>query len=159
MKNMVRILGVAIAGLAVSCDPGMTIRQAKAPDEAVSGISAGGAQVAIDVKTSHPIIGETWYAPQVRITNSSDSSITIINVDLTARGTTYTNKPPQPGCYPLAVQPGKTEALLVWFDLNESVKKSFYKQPAELRVYYRKDNKEWIAHTSVVGGPLNTATP
>jgi hypothetical protein len=58
----------------------------------------------------------------------------------------------------LVVQPGRTEGLLVWFDLKDEVKKAFH-QPAELRVHYLRDNKDQIAHTSVVGGPLNTATP
>jgi hypothetical protein len=158
VKNKVRILAAVIAILAVACDPGMTIRQTKSPHEGTSGIGAAGAQVAIDVKTSHPLTGETWYAPQVRITNSSDSSITITSVELISQGATYANKPPQPGFYPLVVQAGRTEGLLVWFDLKDAVKKTFH-QPAELRVHYRKDNKEEIARTSVVGGPLNTSIP
>jgi hypothetical protein len=137
-----------VAILMVACDPGMTIRQTKSP----------GVRVVIDVKTSHQLIGETHYAPQVKITNASDSSIAITSVDLISQSATYANKPIQPGLYPLVVQPGKTEDLLVWFDLNDAVNRTF-RQPAELRVHYRKDNKEEIAYTSVVGGPLNTATP
>jgi hypothetical protein len=158
VKNKVRILVVAMPILTAGCDPGMTIRQTKSSYRATSEINPEDAQVAIDVKTSHPLTGETWYAPQVKITNSSNSAITVTSVELTSRGATYTNKPPQPGFYPLLVQPGKTEGLLVWFDLNEAVKKTFQQQ-AELRVHYRKDNKEEIAHASIVGGPLNTATP
>ena len=136
----------------------MTIRQTKSPYAGTSGISSASAQIAIDVKMSHPLTGETMYAPQVTITNSSDSSITITGVELISRGVTYANNPPQLGLYPLVVQPGRTEGLLVWFDLKDSVKKTFH-QPAELRVHYRKDSREKIVHTSVVGGPLNTSTP
>ncbi len=158
MKNKVRMFVVLVMVLLVACDPGMTIRQAKSPHEGTSGISAGGAQVVLEVKTSHQLIGETWYVPKVRITNSTDSSIIITSVELASRGAVYINKPPQPGFYPLVVQPGRTEALLVWFDLNEAVKKTF-QQPAELRVHYQKDDKEEIAHASLVGGPLNTTAP
>ena len=136
----------------------MTIRQAKSPQKATSGISGGGAQVVLEVKTIHPLIGETWYAPQVKITNSSNSSITVTSVELISQDATFVSNPPQQGFYPLVVQPGKTEGLVVWFDLKNGVKKTFH-QPAELRVHYLEDNKEQIAHTRVVGEPLNTATP
>jgi|SRR5882724_5962855 len=158
MKNKVKIFVVSVAVLVFACDPGMTIRQTKSAPEAIRGNNATVAQVAIDVKTSRQLIGETHYALQVKITNASDSSIAITSVDLISQGETYANKPIQPGLYPLVVQPGRTEDLLVWFDLNDGVKKTF-QQPAELRVHYIKDNKEEIAHTSVVAGPLNTATP
>lgn len=157
MKQFVRALLGATAVLVVACDPGMTIRQTKSSGEVTNGGHAASPQVAIDVKTSHPLIGETWYAPQVRITNSSDSPITVTSIELTARRTTYANKPPQPGIYPLVVSPGKTEALLVWFDIGDAVKKTF-QQPAELRVHYRSGSKEEIARTSIVGGPLDTST-
>ena len=95
-------------------------------------------------------LGEIHYATHVKITNTSDSSISITKVDLISQGETYASKPIQHGLYPLVVQPGRTEDLLVWFDLNDGVKKIF-RQPVELRVHYTKDNKEQIAHTSVVG--------
>ena len=158
MRDKVRILVVAIAILAAACDPGMTIYQAKSPHEAESGVTAGSSQVVLEVKTSHPLIGETKYAPRVRITNSSNSSITVTSVELISQGSTFVSNPPQQGFYPLVVQPGKTEGLVVWFDLKNGVKKTFH-QPAELRVHYLEDNKEQIAHTRVVGEPLNTATP
>ena len=149
---------VTIAILSAGCDPGMTIRQAKSPQKATSGISGGGAQVVLEVKTIHPLIGETWYAPQVKITNSSNSSITVTSVELISQDATFVSNPPQQGFYPLQVQPGRTEDLLVWFDLNDAVNRTF-QRPAELRVHYVEDKKEQIARTSLVGGPLNRATP
>jgi len=158
MRDKVRILVVAIAILAAACDPGMTIYQAKSPHEADTGVTAGSSQVVLEVKTSHPLIGETKYAPRVRITNSSNSSITVTSVELISQGSTFVSNPPQQGFYPLQVQPGRTEDLLVWFDLNDAVNRTF-QRPAELRVHYVEDKKEQIARTSLVGGPLNRATP
>jgi hypothetical protein len=149
MENKSGALFATMAILAVGCDPGMSISQMKSSYEATKGDSAA-TQIAIDVKTSSSLIGDTWYVPQVRITNSSNSSITITTVELISRGVVYANKPVQPGFYPLVVQPGKTDDLLVWFDLNDPVYKTF-KEPSELRVHYRKDNKEEIAHASVIG--------
>jgi hypothetical protein len=158
VKNTLATLIATMTVLAVGCDPGMSIRQTKSSYEATNGASATGARIVIDVKTTRQIIGETHYAPQVKITNASTSSIAITSVDLISLGTTYANKPLQPGFYPLALQPGKTEDLLVCFDLNDAVNRIF-QHPAELLVHCRNDNKEEIVHAVVVDGPLNTATP
>ncbi|MFC5862516.1 hypothetical protein ACFPT7_09465 [Acidicapsa dinghuensis] len=142
----------AVMVLTIGCDPGMMIRQ-------TSSIGAAkGASVAVYVKTSHPLIGETWYAPEVKVTNSSDSSIAVTGVELAARSVIYANKPRRPGTYPLIVPPGKTEALDIWFDLHDNVKKTF-QEPAELRVHYQSSGKEAIAQANLTGGPLNTSAP
>lgn len=142
----------AVMVLTIGCDPGMMIRQT------TSSGAASGASVAVYVKTSHPLIGETWYAPEVKVTNSSDSPIAVTGVELAARSVTYANKPRRPGTYPLIVPPGKTEALDIWFDLHDAVKKTF-QESAELRVLYRRSGKEEIAQANIIGGPLNTSAP
>lgn len=81
-----------------------------------------GVRALAHVKTEHPLIGETRYVPQVMVTNNSDSPITITSVELVAKRGTNANKPRQPGSYPLAVPPGKTETLDIWFDLADYVK-------------------------------------
>jgi hypothetical protein len=116
--------------LLVACDPGMTIRQIKASNPTSDPIK-------IAVKTEHPLVGHTWYDPQVTVTNGSDSPITITSVELAAKRNTYANKPRQPGSYPSLVPPGESETLDVSFDLTDDVKKTFFRQPAELRVHYR----------------------
>jgi hypothetical protein len=133
----------------VACDPGMTISQASSPG------AAKGARVAVNVKTSHPLVGETWYAPDTKVRNSSESPITVTGVELSARGVTYANRPRRPGTYPLIVPPGGTDALDIWFDLNDGVKKTF-QQSAELRVHYRNGDGEEVAEVKMIGGPLNT---
>jgi hypothetical protein len=135
----------AVMVLTIGCDPGMMIRQTSSPG------AASGASAAVYVKTSHPLIGETWYAPEVKVTNSSDSPIAVTGVELAARSITYANKPRRPGTYPLIVPPGKTEALDIWFDLRDDVKKTFQKS-AELRVHYQSSGKEEIAQANIIGG-------
>jgi hypothetical protein len=142
-------LVAVLAVFAIGCDPGMSISQIKPSCETTKGDSAT-AQIVIDVATSHVFIGNTRYVPQVRITNSSNASITITSVELISRGEVYANKPVQPGFYPLVVQPGKTEDLLVWFDLKNPVYETF-KDQSQLQVHYRKDDKEEIVRTGVVG--------
>jgi hypothetical protein len=133
----------------VACDPGMTISQASAPE------AGKGARVAVNVKTSHPLVGETWYAPDAQVTNSSESPITVTGVELSARGVTYANRPGRPGTYPLIVAPGKTDALDIWFDLSDDVKKTL-QQAAGLRVHYRVGDREEVAEVKMIAGPLNT---
>jgi hypothetical protein len=152
VKETAGLLLTALLVLTIACDPGMTIRQ-------TSSLGAtNGAGVAVYVKTSHPLIGETWYAPEVKVTNSSDSPITVTRVELTTQRATYTNKPRSSGTYPLIVPPRETEALDIWFDLHDDVKKTF-QQSAELRAHYRSSGKEEIAQSNIIGGPLNTSAP
>lgn len=130
----------------------MTIRQIKASN----GTSA---RITLNLKTEHPLIGENWYVPQVTVTNNSDSPVTITSVELVAKRGTYANKPRQPGSYPLAVPPGKTETLDIWFELADYVKEKFFRQPAELLVHYKSRSQDETAHVSVIGGPLDTSAP
>jgi hypothetical protein len=143
---------VAVSLLLVACDPGMTIRQIKA----ANGTSDA---VRIDVKTEHPLIGHTFYAPQVTVTNDSDSPIAITSVELAAKRGTYTNKPRRPEGYPLVVPPGKTETLDVWFDLADDVKETLFRQPAELQMHYGSRGQEEAAQVSVIDGPLDASAP
>ena len=115
--------------------------------------------VGIHVKTSHPLIGQTWYAPEVKVTNPSDSPITITSVELVTRRETYANKTARPGTYPLVIQPGSTEIIDVGFRLNDDVKKTFFQQSAALRLRYRTGNKEEIAYATIIGGRLDIGTP
>jgi hypothetical protein len=138
----------AVLLVTVACDPGMTISQASSPE------TAKGAGIALNVKTSHPLIGETKYAPEIQIRNSSEAAITVTGVELAAGRFTYTNKPLRSGSYPLIVPPGETDVLDIWFDLHDDVKTTF-RQSAELRVHYRRSDKEETAQTNIIGSPLN----
>jgi hypothetical protein len=152
VKDTVGVLSTALLVLTIACDPGMTIRQ-------TSSLGAtNGAGVAVHIRTSHPLIGETWYAPEVEVTNSSDSPITVTGVELTVQRATYANKPRRSGTYPLIVPPRETEALDIWFGLHDDVKKTF-QQSAELRVHYRISGKEEIAESNIIGESLNTSAP
>lgn len=151
MRLIVRtpLLTVALV-LMSACDPGMTIRQG-VPNEG----SGANTSVAIHVRTINPLIGETWYAPEVTITNLSDSPITLTAVELVAQRSTLQNKPRRSGIYPLEIPPRRTETLDIWFALADTVKKTF-QEPAELRMHYRSGSKEQIAQTTLIGGPLDT---
>jgi hypothetical protein len=143
---------IAVSLLLAACDPGITIRQIKASN----GTSD---PMRVEVKTGHPLIGQTFYAPHVTVTNDSDSLITITSVELAAKRGTYANKPLHSGSYPSAVSRGKSETLDIWFDLADGVKNMFFRQPAELQVHYRSRGRDETAHVSVIGGPLDTSAP
>jgi hypothetical protein len=141
---------IAVSHLVVACDPAITIRQVKAPDGTSTPIT-------IELKTEHPFAGHTWYAPEVTVTNRSDSLVSITFVELATKRGTYENKPRRPGGYPVTVPPGETETLNIWFDLTDDVKETFFRQPAELRLHYKSRGQDETAHVSVIGGPLDTS--
>ncbi len=147
---------IALLLIFAACDPGMTIYQTNTNQN-----NPVPEPVTVRVKASHPLIGETWYAPDndVTVTNPLDKPIVITKVERLANGTTYQHK--HTGAtneYPLTVSAGKTETLPLWFDLKDDVWETF-KTPAELRVYYRNGRDESVAHAFIVGGPLDMKTP
>lgn len=142
--------------LLIGCDPGMIIHQAvQRGNFRHSQAIARASYLRVKVETTHPLQGETWYAPRVEATNLSASPITVSAVELVARGTTYENGPDWIKPYPLVVQPGQTQVLGVWFDLHDNVWKTFFKQAADLRVNYVIDAQEMTAHATIKGEHLN----
>ena len=149
---MKRVL-LALALLTIACDPSMGIYQAKAnrdgPDSDL---------VTISVKNTRHLTGETWYMAgedKVTVTNALDIPITIMNIELLANGRTYKNIPENTAKeyrFPLIIKAGRSEALHFWFDLKDSVYFTF-KDPAELRVYYRNGGSESVVSAFIVAGP------
>jgi len=150
VKQIIRTFYGAAFILLIGCDPGITIRQVKP--------TSAGPQVTINVKTSHQLIGDTWYAPEVKVTNSFGAPITVTKIELAEGKATFENKPRRAGSYPVPISPGDTQLLDVRFDLDESVRKIFH-TPTELRVHYRTADKDEIAHATIVGGRLDTSSP
>ena len=55
----------------------------------------------------------------------------------------------------MTVAVGKTMPIEVWFDLNDSVKKTFEKN-VEVRVYYQGHNGERMVTAKMEGAPLQS---
>jgi hypothetical protein len=161
MKSIHGVYLITVSLLMVACDPAITIHQIKSPNEDLKQSKSPNelGQIKIDVKRQNSFIGHTWYVPQVTVTNGSGAPIRISSVDLATKLGTYVNKPRQNGSYPLDVQPGETEPLDIWFDLTDDVKKTFFRQPAELLMHYSSRGRNETVHASIVGGPLDTTVP
>ena len=120
MRSIGRTLLAFALFITAACDPGMSIRQ----DDASARIAATTSLV-IHVRTTHPLIGETWYSPGVDVQNVSDSPISVTKVELRTKTSAFQNKPRRSGTYPAQIPPKMNATLDVWFDLAESVKKTF----------------------------------
>jgi hypothetical protein len=142
---------IAMPVLTVACDPGVSIRQVKLQGQSTIGSATPETQLVLEVKTTRQLIGETWYDPEVKVTNSGGLPITITNIELAAKRKTYANTPPQPEIYPLTIQPGNTKTIDVMFRLDDAVYKTF-EQAAELSVHYRSGEKQETVRVSVIGG-------
>ncbi|MFN2598054.1 MAG: hypothetical protein ABR563_12815 [Pyrinomonadaceae bacterium] len=150
MKLVLTIALLATVSVAAGCDPDMTIRQTNMDSHTV------GQPAVVNVNTTNPLIGETWYAPHATLTNSSDTLITVTKVELVADGATYENKPPGAAKYPLSIEAGKVVTLPVWFDLNDDVWSTFKKKVVELRVHCHSGSNDYVSSAFVVGGPHDT---
>jgi len=138
----------------LGCDPGMTIHQAVQRSNR-NGLPATPNlnDLTISVRTFSSLIGYSSYAPDVTVTNSSASSITIKDIELTAKGIVYANR--QQDGYPFMLAPGQTQVFGGWFDLREDLWKTFFKQRGDLRVNYVKDGQEMTAHAAIAGDRRN----
>jgi hypothetical protein len=157
-KRIVGIASIAIQVLTVACDPSMIIRQASVPGKTPNAGTSPEAQVEVSAKTTRQFIGETWYDPEVKVTNLSDSPITVTDIELSARGKAYAGKwiPwPRPGAFPLTIHPGNSGTLEITFRLDEVVWKTFFRHPAELLVYYTMGTESKVARTTIVGAHLD----
>jgi hypothetical protein len=151
VKTLVlRAAFVALPFMVVACDIGMSIHQASSPSHVSQGSATTGAPVIVNIKTRKPLIGETWYATEVDLTNTSSSPISVYKIDLSAQHKTYKNEPSSFAVYPLTVQAGSTGIVGVYFRLDEDVWTTFH-QPADLLVYYRIGNEQKVASASLIG--------
>jgi len=82
-------------------------------------------EITIQVKTTDQLIGEGWYDPEVEVTNSPDSPITITSVELFAQGVTYENKPRAKKTHPLTLLVRSTASLDIAFRFSEGVYRIF----------------------------------
>ena len=140
--------------LFLACDPGMTVRQINSIVDSKKTAVVVPPEMTIEIKTTHHLIGEGWYDPQVKVTNSSDSPITIRRVELVAQAVTYENQPRAAESYPLTIPARSTASLDIGFRFNQGVNKIF-KKPAELRIHYLTGGHDGLARTTVAAGALN----
>lgn len=135
--------------LIVACDPGLTIRQADSRTE-----TGKHSSVILYVKSARQLIGETWYTPQVTVTNASEAPVLVTGIQLATKQKIYSDGSPRPQDFPEEVLPRQARNFTVFFRLDDAVYKTF-REPAELRVHYRYGSSEDIARTAVVSGSLD----
>jgi hypothetical protein len=140
---------LAVSLLIVACDPGVTIRQADSRTE--TGQHSG---VILRVKSAHEFIGTTHYAPQVTVTNNSEATVLVTEIELATKQRIYTDSSPRPQDFPEEVLAKQAHDFTVLFRLDDAVYKTF-KEPAELRVHYRSGSIEDTARIAIVLGSLD----
>src|SRR6202045_399299 len=129
LRPLLRTLYLIPVLILIACDPGMTIRQTEPPAIPTTLVGPND-KVIVHIKTTRQLIGETWYDPEVKVTNTLNSPITVTSVELKTGRDAYANNPSRLGAYPLSIMPGSTEPLDVSFRLKDNVRKTF-QQSAE----------------------------
>ena len=132
----------------VACDPGMTIHQVVRSEP-----SRTSEQMSVHVNASNLLIGEKHYAPRVETTNLSSSAITVTGVDVVAHGVVFQGTWREPQNHSLIIASGETQSLKLWFELAQSVQKTF-DETIEMRITYRSGGAEQVTKIALVGGPL-----
>ena len=145
--NVMRKVVLVVLGLAaVSCDPGMEIRQLDQVARSADSV------LIVQVPKSRNLIGEGFYAPEgVEATNISTASLSITRVELMSGEKTYAWKQVGPGKYPINLEPGASAKLPIWFDLKPSYLSAVFKKPVELRVSYETGGQKNYVSAFFVG--------
>jgi hypothetical protein len=137
---------LAVSLLIVACDPGVTIRQADSRTE-----TGERGSVILRVKSARELIGTTYYAPQVTVTNNSEATLLVTGIDLATKPRIYTGSSPRQQDFPGEVLAKQAHDFTVLFRLDDAVYKTF-KEPAELRVHYRSGSSEVTGRIAIVLG-------
>jgi hypothetical protein len=137
-------LVLALSMLIVTCDPGVTIRQADSRKEI--GTPSG---VIVRVKSTHQLIGTTFYAPLVTVTNNSEATVLVTGIELATKQRIYTDSSRRPQDFPGEISVKQAHDFTPWFRLDDAVYEAL-KEPAELRVHYRNGNNEGTARIAIV---------
>jgi hypothetical protein len=135
--------------LIVACDPGVTIRQADSSKEI--GKQGG---VILRVKSARELIGTAHYAPQVTVTNNSESTVLVTGIELATKQRIYTDSSPRPQDFPGEILARQAHDFTVLFRFDDAVYKTL-KDAAELRVHYRSRSTEDTARTAIVLASLD----
>lgn len=149
-----RILVTGLLILLVGCDPGMTVRRINSVVESEGAPATPTPQIAISVKTTHQLIGEPRYDPQVTAANLSDAPVTITGVELVSRNLTFQNRAEAQTSYPLNLPAHSTVPIDVHFHFNSGVYVIF-KDPVELQVHYSSRQGKGVARVTLARGHLN----
>lgn len=151
--------GITIAGvvcIAISgCDSGMSIRQrpdTKGPEPAAT--MADGIEVSVE--TTHPLIAEDWYAPDVTVTNRGAVTLTITAAELVGSSGTTSCEPGDLSHLPQDIPPHQACTISPYFKLKNPVHKEFA-GPVELWVHYTDRKKESQQVVVLEGAALESA--
>lgn len=138
------LLFVAIS-LIAACDPAMSIRQVPPANP-----GSGSDQLAIEIAPVKEFTSSTFYMAKARITNSSNSPVTITGCELIAREGSYQAKLGSGDSYPIELASGTGTLGCGFFELREPVRKVF-ESPAEVRIHYVIAGQGKVAKVTLEG--------
>lgn len=149
---------IGLFAASMGCDPGMIIRQHEGKDAAVSSEEASDSNIAIRVADLNALIGETWYAPEVDVTNTGAASIHITKFELVTSKRVYLLSERFEKKIQRNIDTGGSVHLRLWFDLDEPVYRAFH-DGAALKVYYEYQGREFESSVLVKGVGLRRKRP
>src|SRR4029453_4783396 len=109
--------------------------------------------VDIQVGTTHPLIGEDWYVPEITFTNRGSVGLTVTGAELFGPSGLVPSAGGDLNHLPEAIPPGQTRELLPYFELKQAVHKEFA-GTVELRLSYTDGKTERKAVITLEGAPL-----
>ena len=117
-----------------ACDPGMTIGEKTTGTPRTP--MPEGCRLEIHAKDTHQLIGESWYDPEVTVTNLGESPIAIDRIELISEGRTYNLEEWAEKGLDRTIPAHGTKTLKIGFDLKKSAVYEAFKQPVIIRFQY-----------------------
>lgn len=119
---------------AAACDPAMTIGEK--PGQTGRTSTPEGCSLELHAKDTRQLIGESWYDPEVTVTNLNELPVVIDRIELIIQGRTYDLEQWAESRLDRTIPAHGTKALNIGFDLKKSAVSEAFKQPAVIRFRY-----------------------
>ena len=152
-RKWLRLL-ILLATFAAACDPGMKIRQRNSNTAPSDSQNSGRDTLDVHVAEKHPLIGETWYLPDITLTNNGNVPITVTRIELSTPEHTYQPKDEDKSKLGQVIKAGASVKLSLWYDLDKPVYEVF-RQGTEVKVYYKAGEEEKVRTLQLEGVGLD----
>ena len=133
----------------ISCDPGLSIHQSSDGSREAVGAAADGCALDIRIATSQHLIGETWYFPELSITNRGKVSAALTSIELLTEVRSYeaqdTTKLKD------EIPANASNKISTLFEFGETPLYQVFSKPATLRVQYLSAGNSRACEVQVVG--------
>src|SRR5438128_9932832 len=112
------LIALPCIGIA-ACDPAMTIHERQGGNSRIPSTVSEECSLELHARDTRQLIGETWYDPELTVTNLSESPVAIDRIELVIQGVTYSLERWAENKVDRTIPAHATKRLNIGFDLGK----------------------------------------